>query len=93
MGVYLFIMKIRLKREIGILGKGIVDVNPSLAQGLIRRGQAEPVKDETKGIDDMAVKELQDVAKEKDIPYAGLKKKELKEAIQTKEEKTEYKTK
>lgn len=103
-------MKIELTTNIGVLGKrgDIVTVGANLGTGLIRRRQAKPFMpigkvgeskdwDEYKLFDDMTVKELQKVAKEKGVSYAGLKKadliKELKDTVETKEDKIEYKTK
>lgn len=90
-------MKITLTQPIKVLGKQgeTVTVGKQLGIGLIRKGRAK--KTISKSLDDMTVRELQDVAKDKDVSYAGLKKsellKELKDEISTKEDKTEYKTK
>lgn len=83
-------MNIKLTSTIPVLGKKgqTISVGKALAAGLIRKGQAEYVKSK-----EPTVKELQEIAREKGIPYAGKNKKELKEAIETKEEKSEYQTK
>ena len=102
MGLYLLIMaKIELLVSSTSLGKkgDIVEVGSNLAIGLIGRKQAiwnKSGKAKT-ALETKTVKELQDIAKEKDIVYSGLKKadliKELKEADVTKELKEDYKTK
>ncbi len=101
-------MEITFNKTVKVLGakKGDTkDISKNLAIGLIKRGQAEKATKETKvkdnkepkSLDDMTVAELQEVAKENDVTYGGKKKadllKELKEAIETKEDKTEYQTK
>jgi hypothetical protein len=95
-------MKITLKSKLGVFGdKKQVEVGRRLGIGLINRGQAtkgwktEVTNKDT--LEDKTVKELQEIAKEKGVSYAGLRKadliKELKEDIDTKEDKTEYQTK
>ncbi len=101
-------MEITFKKTVKVLGakKGDTkDISRNLAIGLIDRDQAVKASSKTKAkddkepksLDDMTVAELQEVAKENDVAYGGKKKadllKELKEAIETKEEKTEYQTK
>lgn len=90
-------MKITLTTNIGVLGASgdQIEVSATLGQGLIRRRQAK--KGWNKSLDDKTVKELQDIAKEKGVSYSGLKKedliKELKENIETKQDKEPYETK
>lgn len=90
-------MIIKLTTPISVLGKKgqTVKVGRPLGAGLIRRGQAVPVL--VKSLDDMTVKELQEEAKAKGIPYGGKNKetllKELKDGVHTKEEKSDYATK
>jgi len=89
-------MKVKLTSSATSLGsKGdVVEVGNNLARGLIGRRQAKPYSG---GLNDKTVKELQEIAKEKGVPYSGLKKaellKELKESDTTKELKENYKTK
>lgn len=67
-------------------------IGQNLFEGLQRRGQARVVKQE--GIDDMTVKELKEVAKKQGLTgYSTMRKKELKEALTTKELKEDYLTK
>ncbi|MDR9419453.1 Rho termination factor N-terminal domain-containing protein [Gracilimonas sp.] len=90
-------MKITLTTNIGVLGESgeQIEVSATLGQGLIRRRQAK--KGWENSFDDKTVKELQDIAKEKGVSYSGLKKadliKELKESIETKQDKEPYETK
>ena len=102
MGLYLLIMaKIELLVSSTSLGKkgDIVEVGSNLAIGLIGRRQAIWNKSgkPKEALETKTVKELQEIAKEKDIAYSGLKKadliKELKESDVTKELKEDYKTK
>lgn len=101
-GAYLLIMaKIELLTSSTTLGRkgDVVEVGTNLAIGLIGRKQAIWNKSgkAKEALETKTVKELQEIAKEKDVAYSGLKKadliKELKEADQTKELKENYQTK
>lgn len=85
-------MKIQLKQHIRVLGRqgDQVNVPDPMGRGLIRRGQAVEVTDTFEG---MTVAQLQEEAKKRGISYSGLRKKELKEKLITKEDKEDYQTK